>query len=61
MSARSPPAAGPAPRPSRRKGPTATANFGSSRRESHDASGFYDRFVAPELSADDTVELNDPA
>ena len=28
---------------------TATANFGSGRRESHDASAFYDRFVAPEI------------
>ena len=27
----------------------------SGRRESHDASGFYDRFTAPVLSADDTV------
>lgn len=35
--------------------PTATASFGSSRRESHDASAFYQRFVAPELSDDDTV------
>jgi DNA modification methylase len=43
---------GPA-RPPRR--PTATARFGSSRRESHDASGFYDRFVAPEISTDATV------
>lgn len=43
-----------------RRGPTATASFGSSRRESHDATAFYDRFVAPELSADDTVEVNDP-
>ena len=39
---------------------TATANFGSSRRESHDATAFYDRFVTPEISSDDTVELNDP-
>ncbi len=49
------------PRPSRRRGPTSTARFGSGRRESHDATAFYERFVAPELSADDTVELNDPA
>ena len=34
---------------------TATARFGSSRRESHDATDFYDRFVAPELSNDSTV------
>ncbi len=37
---------------------TATSSFGSSRRESHDASGFYDRFKAPEISGDSTV--NDP-
>jgi site-specific DNA-methyltransferase (adenine-specific) len=34
---------------------TATSNFGVSRRESHDASGFYDRFDAPALSDDETV------
>ena len=34
---------------------TTTSNFGVSRRESHDASGFYGRFRAPELSADDAV------
>ncbi len=48
--------------PARR--PTATSNFGVSRRESHDASGFYQRFEPPELSADDTVaepyEVDDP-
>jgi DNA modification methylase len=45
--------------PERRNGrvrrPTTTARFGSSRRESHDASPFYGRFVAPELSDDTTV------
>ena len=40
-------------RPARR--PTATSNFGSGRRESHDATAFYDRFIAPEISDDDTV------
>jgi len=35
--------------------PTSTAAFGSSRRESHDASAFYNRFVPPEVSADTTV------
>jgi len=34
---------------------TATSSFGSSRRESHDASGFYERFKAPEISGDSTV------
>jgi DNA modification methylase len=44
-------AAFPEPRSTRIRRPsTVTARFGSSRRESHDASGFYDRFVAPELS-----------
>ena len=48
-------AARPEPRNGRRRRPTATARFGSSRRESHDASAFYDRFVPPELSRDTTV------
>jgi DNA modification methylase len=39
----------------RRRGPTATSRFGVSRRESHDASEFYDRFPVPEISADDQV------
>lgn len=39
----------------RRRRPTATANFGSGRREGHDASAFYDRFVAPDISTDSTV------
>lgn len=34
---------------------TATSNFGVSRREGHDSSGFYARFRPPELSDDDTV------
>jgi site-specific DNA-methyltransferase (adenine-specific) len=39
----------------RARRPTVTARFGSGRRENHDASGFYDRFVAPEISSDATV------
>ncbi|MGH9282744.1 MAG: hypothetical protein ACRD0S_07380, partial [Acidimicrobiales bacterium] len=39
----------------RRRSPTVTALFGSSRREAHDASAFYDRFVAPAVSADEAV------
>ena len=39
-----------------RRRATSTSSFGVSRRESHDASGFYARFTAPVLSADDTVE-----
>src|SRR3954470_11407173 len=34
---------------------TTTSNFGVSGRENHDASGFYDRFHAPELSDDSKV------
>ena len=34
---------------------TATSRFGVSRRESHDASEFYARFHAPEISGDDQV------
>jgi site-specific DNA-methyltransferase (adenine-specific) len=40
---------------SRRRRPTSTSSFGVGRRESHDSSGFYDRFTAPVLSDDDTV------
>ncbi|MFM8305168.1 MAG: DNA-methyltransferase [Actinomycetota bacterium] len=38
----------------RRRG-TSTSNFGVSRRESHDATDFYARFVSPALSTDDAV------
>ncbi|MEZ5373317.1 MAG: site-specific DNA-methyltransferase [Microthrixaceae bacterium] len=38
-----------------RRRSTATSNFGSGLREAHDASAFYERFHAPELSDDDTV------
>ena len=41
--------------PRRRRPPTATSAFGASRRESHDARGFYDRFPAPLLSPDATL------
>ncbi|MGH9120493.1 MAG: DNA-methyltransferase [Acidimicrobiales bacterium] len=34
---------------------TSTSSFGTSRRESHDASAFYSRFKAPEVSADDAI------
>ena len=40
--------------PRRRR--TTTSNFGVSRRESHDASGFYGRFEPPRLSDDDEVK-----
>jgi DNA modification methylase len=45
----------PGPRRARVRRATSTARFGSSRRESHDASAFYERFVPPELSTDTTV------
>lgn len=38
-----------------RRRPTSTSNFGAGRRESHDASAFYERFTAPTISDDDTV------
>ncbi|HEX2850588.1 MAG TPA: site-specific DNA-methyltransferase [Acidimicrobiales bacterium] len=40
--------------PGRRRG-TSTSQFGVSRRESHDASAFYERFTAPDLSDDTAV------
>lgn len=36
---------------------TETYRFGASRRESHDASAFYERFVAPEVSSDVTINM----
>ena len=46
------------------KGGTSTSNFGVGKRESHDASAFYERFEAPTLSDDDEVpapyEVDDP-
>ncbi|MCC7076908.1 MAG: site-specific DNA-methyltransferase [Acidimicrobiia bacterium] len=41
----------------RRRGPTSTSAFGVGRRESHDAGDFYARFVAPEISDDETVAM----
>ncbi|HEV7526352.1 MAG TPA: site-specific DNA-methyltransferase [Acidimicrobiia bacterium] len=37
------------------KGGTSTSNFGVGKRESHDASAFYERFEAPTVSGDDEV------
>ena len=39
----------------RRRRPTITSRFGTSRREGHDASRFYERFSPPILSDDTTV------
>jgi len=41
--------------------PTSTSSFGAGRREGHDASAFYARFTAPEISADDTIHVAAPA
>jgi site-specific DNA-methyltransferase (adenine-specific) len=41
---------------SRPRRPTTTSSFGVSRRENHDASGFYDRFPGLKVSKDDRVE-----
>jgi DNA modification methylase len=49
------PADGSGARRRRPAGGTTTSSFGVSRRENHDATGFYARFTAPELSADDVV------
>ncbi|HVL92105.1 MAG TPA: site-specific DNA-methyltransferase [Acidimicrobiales bacterium] len=39
----------------RRRRSTSTSRFGVGRRENHDASGFYERFRPPVLSADEAV------
>ena len=46
-------------RATRSRRTTATSSFGASRREGHDASAFYARFRAPDVSDDDTIA--DPA
>jgi DNA modification methylase len=43
------------PQQRRRREGTSTSAFGVGRRESHDASDFYARFVPPEISEDDEV------
>lgn len=40
--------------PARRS--TSTSNFGVSKRENHDATAFYERFTAPDLSTESDVE-----
>jgi site-specific DNA-methyltransferase (adenine-specific) len=42
-------------KPPLRRG-TSTSNFGVSKRENHDATAFYDRFTAPDLSTESEVE-----
>lgn len=46
-------------RVSARRG-TTTSNFGVGRRESHDATGFYERFEPPRIDHDDTVLAPEP-
>ena len=41
-----------------RRGGTATSSFGVSRREGHDASAFYERFSAPEISRDSEISAH---
>ena len=41
--------------PDRRRGGTSISSFGVGRREGHDASAFYERFPAPEISDDDSI------
>jgi DNA modification methylase len=45
----------PTPKKHAPKGGTSTSNFGVGKRESHDASAFYERFEAPSVSGDDDV------
>lgn len=40
----------------RRRLATATSDFGSGKRESHDSTSFYDRFAPPVVSGDERVE-----
>jgi len=40
----------------RRRLATATSEFGSGKRESHDSTSFYERFAPPIVSGDETVE-----
>jgi site-specific DNA-methyltransferase (adenine-specific) len=41
--------------PKRTRRPTQTSAFGAGKRESHDASAFYERFTPPRVSRDDEV------
>jgi DNA modification methylase len=50
----------PGARASRASRGTSTSNFGVSKRESHDSSGFYGRFESPVLDDDDTVLAPEP-
>jgi site-specific DNA-methyltransferase (adenine-specific) len=39
---------------------TSTSNFGVGRRESHDSTGFYERFRAPNINGDESVVAPNP-
>jgi hypothetical protein len=45
-------------RPARRRAPTETSLFGSSRREAHDSTAFYRRFALPDVSEDNELGTN---
>lgn len=40
----------------KRRTATATSDFGSGKRESHDSTSFYDRFAPPVISGDEQIE-----
>ena len=42
--------------PAERKGGTRTSAFGVGKREGHDSSAFYERFHAPEITDDETID-----
>jgi site-specific DNA-methyltransferase (adenine-specific) len=50
-----PPRPAASPPPERKRRPTATSNFGVSRRENHDSSAFYARFEVPVASEDEEI------
>ncbi len=45
--------------PKRKRNTTKTSSFGSGKREAHDATDFYARFAAPDLSNDDEIAVCD--
>ena len=45
----------PSSRPVRRRAPTQTSTFGTSRREAHDSTAFYQRFALPAVSKDSEI------
>jgi DNA modification methylase len=49
----------PALRPVRNRKSTSTSRFGTSKREGHDATAFYERFTSPEVSDDTTINTTE--